>query len=352
MPQITVKLIITVVAVLLVVLLLIEQFTIIHIFSPLALKKTEYNSYNYLIDGVKSENYKIKYLSNSYAAEITYDTENNYFFIRDNHYRKMDSMGNEIIAIKRGELVSNPKNTHYVFTNNGVYDFSKDTIKEEIFIKIHNNKGSLVLKPESWQKHFDYYYSAAQIVVYGPVIDYDLHRYPIYFKIDNNWILLFSLGDNIDDDFDFGVTYEGYPAKFNRLIYLKDSEQDHYSNAMTKHELYMRNRPLAEFDFNYPSKFKIKKLFFQKESSFDDIKYTSIPYAWAGTAYYELMIDTDILNFKEKAAKSVLITASVQTYLNWYVLPEKYIGKTNISFLEFRYPYQDEHSGLYLINKK
>jgi hypothetical protein len=346
----TSKQFVTMLGILLIILFLINQLTKINVFSPL-LNKKEYNSFKHLKKGVVSQNYNIKYISNPYYAEITYDRAFNFFFIRDTHFRKIDAKGNEVMAIIDTESVSHPKRTPFVFTIDGVYDFSKKIIKKELFKEIHNDIDSLVLRQEVWQKQFETFYEIAETVVYG-ALNQDLVRYPIYFKIDNEWILLYSTGENIDDDYDFGITYSGYPAKFDKLIYLKDVENDHYANALSKNDLFMSNKQLIEFDFKYPSDFKINKLFFKKKSQFDHIAYTSIPISWFGTAYYELKINGEPINFKEMASKN-LLSFSIEPYLNWYVLPEEYSNNTDVSFIEFRFPQVNRKpgNGLFIISK-
>lgn len=203
-------------------ILFLEQCTIVNVFSPPFFKKTKYDSYSYLKDGVESENYKIEYISNPYTAFITYDSTNNYFFIAQASYRKIDRNGIEKIKIDYHEHLDNPLFTHYLFDKEGVYDFSKEKVEKEKFNEIINADYSL--KTKEWEKLFSEYYQKAQVVVYGDNMDYEY--YPAYLKINNKWILFHTPSYNkINKEYDLGIYFEGYPAKFNKMVLLKAPQQ-------------------------------------------------------------------------------------------------------------------------------
>ncbi len=327
-------------------ILFLEQCSIINVLSPPIFKKAAYDTYPYLKEGVVSENYEIRYISSPYKAFITYDSKHNYFFIAQEPYRKIDHNGVEKIKIEFNGQLDNPLFTHYVFDKKGVYDFSKDTVKKENFSKIINADYSM--KAKEWNSLFKEYYRKAQVVVYGNDMDYKY--YPIYLKINNLWILLLTSSyDGINQDYSTGISFDGYPAKFNKMILLKSAQTKDFSNGLTQ-----LNTKAEEYSLNYPKNFKIKRLFYKKEMVAENFPYTSIPQEYSGTAYYRLKTGGDTLKFKEKALKHCL-RISIKTYLNWFVLPKKYIQNTEVSFLELRYPHNINESGsngLYIVKKK
>ncbi len=327
-------------------LLFLTQCTTINVFTTSKAKKSVYNKYPYLKDGAASENYIIKYISNPYKAFITYDTKNKYFFIAQPPYRKISKNGLVVVQIEDNGHLDNPLFTHYLFDKDGVYDFSKTEVKKELFNTIINADFSM--RPKQWKSLFDDYYKKADVVVYGNDMDYKY--YPIYLKINTGWILIFSSSyDGFNQSYSEGVSLEGYPAKFNKMVLLKDNHKQEFSNGMVEENLNM-----DEYSLSYPSKFKLRRLYFHKQMVSEDFPYTSIPQEFSGIAYYRIKIDNDVLNFKESALKHCF-SSSVKSYLFWYVLPEKYLQDSKVSFLEYKYPHninETGSNGLYIIKEK
>ncbi len=150
---------------------------------------------------------------------------------------------------------------------------------------------------------------------------------------------------------------EGYPAKYDRLIFLKDEIKKRYSDASSTEVSETKTEfpyGFVENKMNYPKE-KIKTLFFQKTTIYDRLAYISIPIAIGGTAYYRMQKGNDQIKFKENAIKSILPFTSVKSYLRHLSVPIAHQDKCNISFLRLDYPSNINESGskgLYIVKKK
>ena len=321
------------------------QCTPINVFTVSKRKKSVYEKYPYLKYGVESENYIIKYISNPYKAFITYDTKNNYFFIAEPPYTKISKEGIIAFQIENKEYMDNPLFTHYVFDKEGVFDFSKKKLEKESFDTVINPDYSMSFL--EWKSLFNDYYKKAEFVVYGNSLDYKY--YPVYLKVNNKWILFLSSSyDGFNQTYQ-GIVLEGYPAKFDKMILLKANYKNKFSDGLNFYDT--KSKGISEF---YPKNLKIKKLYFYKELVSEHFPYTSIPQEFSGTAYYNIKINKDTLKFKENALKNCL-GFRLRTYLYWYILPQKYLKNSKVSFLAYRYPHNINESGsngLYIIKHK
>ncbi len=279
------------------------------------------------------------------------------FFLLDGfrYLKKLDGNGNEIAYIKINktddEHIILSDFTHYLFSKNGVYDLSEENIKEVLFKKVINQDRAL--KHKAWLKLFDEYYNKAQVVVYG---NEQYHNFPIYFRIENEWIKLFTeKGEPRTKGVD-GLMLKGYPAKFTRTVILKDPLKKVFSNTFEEGwgHLYEKGDSIKNYTFKYSNTSKIKPLFYRKEKIDDLFAYTPIPNSIFGTAYYQLKVKNDILSFKAKTSK--LIFRGLENHFNWYILPDTCFQNTDVSFLNLLSPSDYQQSGnsngLYIIKKK
>jgi len=319
-------------------LFLLQQCTKVNLIPSLVSNKKEYN---YLSNKVSSENFTVNRISDKVYAFITYDTLNNYFIINDTYSKiKINAKGEVKIKIPHpsGEL---PYKTHYVFTDSTVCDLSKDKLEIESFYKIINPAKEKLEK--KWIQIFKEYYDSANTVIYG---NDDL----IYLKIKEGWVLLhlsrnyFLSGDNVSER-----TFENYPAKYNKLVYLKDVETNTYSdwlpNSRDKYE---------EDKIDYLIEKIIKKSFVKIKKS-ETFKYTPIIAQFQGVGYYQLKKGNEHLRFKENGMKYPFQIFKSESYLKHYTIPNKFKTKTEVSFIKYSFPTNQNESksqGYYLVKRK
>ncbi len=327
----------------------VVQCTKIELLYPGFLKKTEYDNYPYLKDGVESEHYRIEYISNPYAAFVTYDTEHDYFFMAQAPFRRIDRSGIGEFVLEQGKFLDHPRFSHYVFDREGVFDFSETTVRHQVFIKTLNDDG--LLKGRERDADFSRYYNKADVVVYGVNREFDYP--PAYLKIDGTW-LRFMMGtyDGLVDDHYNAISYEKFPAKFKKMVLLRASHHGRLSNGQGN------GAPLGhsvkKSTWAYPNGYNINSLYFEKSFVSENFPYTPIPAEFTGTAYYRIRIGDDVLKFKESALKSTL-SFNFESFLYWYLPPRPYVDNTSVSFVELRYPHNLNESGsngVYVIVRK
>ncbi|SIR18417.1 hypothetical protein [Maribacter ulvicola] len=330
----------------------VQQCSNTNLLPSFVCKKSEYK---YLSEKVNSKNFVIDKISDKTYLYVTYDSINNYFIVNDGYNKmKLSAEGNLLINIPHpsGEL---PYKTHYVFTDSTICDFSKNELEIETFFKKINPATEKL--ETKWISIFEEYYYNASTVIYS---NNDL----IYFKINEGWVSLhisdnhYLEGDNITER-----TFENYPAKFSKLIFLKDQKSNTYSDWMSHSGSSIDKKyPNVELEnFNYPEKElnylnnKIEKISFEKTVLSETYRYTPIIAQFQGIGYYKLKKENEYIRFKEKALKYPFKFFKSDSYLNHYTIPEKFNTKTKLSFIRYSFPTNQNESksqGLYIIKRK
>ncbi|WP_159023953.1 hypothetical protein [Formosa sp. L2A11] len=336
----------------LVLLVFVQQCSTINLIPDFVLKKSDYK---YLSAGVSSKNFVLDKISDKTYMYITYDSVRNYFIVDDSYNKiKISAEGDVLINIQHpsGDL---PYKSHYVFTDSTVCDLSKNSLEFEPFYKKINSETDTL--DTKWITLFEDYYNKATTVIYSNN-DY------IYLKIKAGWVALqlandyYFEGDNISE-----ITFKNYPAKFEKLIFLKDNASNTYSDWMS-HSGSSADKMYPDEDlkyFNYPEKGlkyvsnKIKTIDFKKTKSAENYTYTPIIAQFQGVGYYKLKIGEEYIRFKENAFKYPFMFFHSDAYLNLYTIPKKFESKTKLSFIKYSFPTNQNESksqGLYLLKKK
>jgi len=277
----------------------------------------------------------------------------------DGEVIKLDLNGEEIARVQRGDFELEYR-THFAFTENGVCDFSTDNIKVSDFSRVI--KASKELTIEKWKVLFESYYDEASVVIYE---DFETLEYqsPIYFKIDDEWILLQIFHYDLENGETFESLLNNYPPKYNRLIFLKDMNVLTYSdlNAHTGSRLdkkyrndFMHEPVYLEDELDYRDE-RIEKLAFIKRSVSDRLAYVGLVSRFVGDGYYRLSKDSDTLKFKENAFKDPFILYQSDGYLNHFTLPLYVQSKKDVSFIKYSFPTNQNESnsqGVYLLKRK
>lgn len=306
-----------------------------------------------LRDGLSSETYEVQFLDNPYAADITFHPQKQFFIYQYGDYIKIDARGRKVFQLEYSEGLYRPAFTPYVITKRGLYDFSQARPKPRQIVKFYNDKKDRRLTRDSFIKVFGKSYAQADVVVYGNY-DSDVGRYPAYMKIGGDWSIFYVSPGNIEveSDYDLGITIEGFPPKFERMILLRDPVQKRYSHNSSR----VRDREvsLPEDRLQYPRNRKLTKLSYKSQYVSEHYAYTSIPAIRGGYAIHQLNIDGEKIDFKEIAVRSAF-SLKVDTNLNLFVLPKPYASKVPVSFLEFRPGNNIDTSGsdgVYIIRPK
>ncbi|WBX78191.1 hypothetical protein PG911_08035 [Tenacibaculum ovolyticum] len=343
------------------ILIFIQKCTTINITSASIFKKKEYETYNYLKDGVNSEKFQLERISENAYNLIGYDEIGNYFIVYgDEKITKINSVGEEQFKIDRLGNVSYANFGSYVFTDSEIYDLTQEKIKVTSLNKIidFSNKE---LNKEEFFKLMETYYSKASHVIYANVETFSAKNYKVYLKIENEWLGIY-ISQNKSTGINFyptGEIVKKYPEKFKKLLFLKNTVDNVYSTRSSGNEGFSSvPDPVIltkEDDLEYPKYKEIKTSFYQKEKTYGTIAYTSIPVSFIGTSYLKLEINKEVFKFKEKGIKSIGVLSSPKHYLSYYVLPEPFINKSQVSFLKLFYPTNIGASGskgLYIIKPK
>ena len=171
------------------------------------------------------------------------------------------------------------------------------------------------------------YYDEAEMVVYDTDrnFDYLAQNYPMYFKIKNYWILLFSQkgdyrfthsGSNkLENDTIGQIDFLNFPAKFadKRLIVLKNQKSGIYSTKQIGEKIdddYLKmyyTQLLKEQKLDYQTSNSIELLSRKKDEyyftgGFFDFPDWVFP-SFINTAYFQVAYNNESLFFKEKAIK-------------------------------------------------
>ncbi|WP_405415284.1 hypothetical protein [Maribacter sp. Asnod1-A12] len=333
-------------------LFFVQQCTTINLIPSLVSNK---DNFRYLSEEVSSTNFVVDKISDKTYLWIYYDTINNYFIVDDSYHQKKISADGNILFDLSDPSAEMPYKTHYVFTDSSVYDFSKNKVeKEPYFERIIFLTEELEKK---WILLFKELYDKASVVIYG-------NNELIYFKIPSGWVALkvsefrFLKGDNTSER-----TFENYPAKYNKLIFLKDIKSNTYSEWMS-HSGSSADKKRRNYDLDnadYPEKKinyvenKIEKISLKKTKIHSTFTYTPIISHFIGIGYYKLKKENEYIRFKENAIKYPFYFLQSDSYLNNYTIPEEFEPKTNISFIRYSYPSNTNESksqGLYIVKKK
>jgi len=337
-------------------IMFLESFTTLNILSTITFNTKKFKTYKYLKEGVSSEQYVIERISDASNQTLLYDTLNNTFMVSNIvNLKIIDKFGEIINDIKLTDEINVPFRTHYAFGDTFLYDLSLNELKKEYFKEVI--KPPKDMSSNEWIDIFKNYYDKASIVIYGNSLTSKENK-RIFFKVDADWILLYMGGRyHLKGDWWSEHTFKGYPAKYNKLILLKDQQNKLYADFQDTTDAQVRRNYGRRFDekrLKYKA-LKIKQQAFRKKIIYETIVYTSIPSSVGGTAYYSLKKGKDIIYLKENAVRPVFFLSKVDNYLESYSIPQKFNDKSDISFLKCVYPSNINSSGskgLYLVKKK
>lgn len=363
------------------ILLFIEKCSLVNISTADIFRPNSYKNFKGLLDKVQSENYEIIPITGDFP--ILFDSIKNEFYLSNKDgLTKIDAQGNvvfttDLLTEKQTSVFDFANFIPYVFSEKGVYDFSGDKLNYIPFSRIENFENEI--SNTDFKTIFEKYYNTAELVIYDTDRNIEIERacYPMYFKIKNEWILLFSQkGDHRFTNDTIGQRdFKNFPAKFNnkRLMVLKENEYGVYSTKQVGEKVdeeYLKtyySQILKERKLDYQSNNKIQMLSHKKDSYYFTGSYFNLPNwvcpSFINTAYFKLTYNNENLFFKEKAVKYYSDT-KCKNDLFLYELPLKFRKKSKIAFLDYDLNlggYMDslnnivpeiKNTGLYLIRPK
>ncbi|GGX05116.1 hypothetical protein GCM10007384_03510 [Aquimarina muelleri] len=355
------KMIVIISVVVLFCFLFLDRCSIINITTADIFRPKAYKRFTSLKDSVASDKYVITPISSAFP--ILFDSIKSEFYLRNGKgLTKIDREGNVIItnSLHQEEYSSTANFANfipYVFVKNGVYDFSGNEMRYHTFSEIINSNNEV--KDEDFKTEFEKSYKEAELVVYetDQNIDLECQCYPMYFKINTQWKLIFSqkgeyrfthLSNNLEAKDTIGqIDFEKFPAKFTnkKLIVLKDDKHKRYtieSPGMTRNtdeyfDTYY-TQILKEKSFNYHSENTLKVLSYKKEKYYHTGGYWDFP-DWVTpsfevTAFFELTYNEEKLFFKENAIK-YYSKSNIDKGIFLYELPEHERHKSKVAFFYY-----------------
>ena len=373
------KITITIVLLVIVILVFIEKCSLINLSTADIFRPKECKNLKGLLDTIKSKNFEIVPLKADFP--ILFDSIRNEFYLSNkNGLTKIDAQGNimfsdGLLKEKYTSVFYFNNFTPYFFSDNGVYDFSGDALKYIPFLPIENLKNEI--SPTDFNILFEKYYNSAEIVLYDTSNNRTTNavnevaienNYPIYFKIKNDWILMFYQKDYFKSENNIIGQYdlEKFPAKLGnkKLIVLKENKNNTYSTKKVSeliNDEYLNTYKdiiLKEKFFDYQTNNDTKIVSYKKESYYSRGSYLALP-GWASEspflniAYFQLNFNNDTLFFKEQALKE-RSNSECTNEIYLYEIPKKFRNKTKVAFLNNDLnlgAYMDEDNNTVLENK-
>jgi hypothetical protein len=353
------KSIIVIVILVIFILLFIEKCSLINLSTADIFRPKFYNDFKSLQDTVQSENYEIVRVDGEFP--ILFDsTKNEFYLAKGKGLTKIDSKGNVIFS---ADLSNEGYNSvfdfanfiPYVFAEGGVYDFSENKLSFFKFSQKLNAENEV--SDKDFKSFFEKFYQDAELVVYETDRNTDDRKlnHPMYFKVKEEWILLFSQkGDNRfthqrsseDNDIIGQIDFENFPSKFanKRLVVLKDAKQGVYLTKQIGQKIddeYLKNyytQILNEQKLDYQTTNCISMLSRKKDDYYFTGSYLDLPNwvrpSFINTAYFELMYYGEKLFFKEKAIK-YNSDSQCKDGLYLYELPKNMRKSTRVAFLHY-----------------
>lgn len=372
------------------ILFFVDRCTTINLTTSNIFRNKYYDNFKELSNNPQCKSYEIIPARGTFP--ILYDSIKNEFYLKNSQgLTKYDAFGNVLISndLEKEKYTSAFDFANfipYIFAENGVYDFSGKELVYSAFSKVFNSKNEI--GNEDFKSIFEKYYDDAELVVYDTDrnIESDRECYPMYFKIKDQWILLFSqkgddrfthLNNGIMESDTIGqIDFKNNPAKFSnkRLIFLKDYKNKTYSSEKTREDIndqYLDTyfgQILKERKLDYKTNDLIKMLSYKKESYYSGGNFFNLP-SWItpsfiNKAYFKLSYHNENLFFRAKAIK-YFNDSKFQNNLFLYELPQNLRKKTDVAFLDYNFnldEYVNGHissvdpkiinTGLYLIRKK
>jgi hypothetical protein len=335
-------------------LLILEKCSIANLSTADIFRPKAYENLKGLQDNVQSSSYEIVTVAGDFP--ILFDSIKNEFYLKNyKGLTKIDAQGNIMFSTdlsnEKYTSVSSFENfSPYVFTGNGVYDFSGNKLKYFTFSKILNAKNEI--NDSDFKSIFEKYYQDAELVIYERGIG---DEFSMCFKINNQWILLFSQkGDyrfthqlsSENDDIIGQIDFEKFPAKFSnkRLMVLKDNKHSIYSTEQIGQKIddeYLNTyytQILKERKLNYQTTNEIKIVSLKKDSYYSSGGFLNLPDwftpSFLNTAYFQVTYNNDKLFFKEKAVK-YFSDAKCKNNMYLYELPKNLRKNTKVAFLDY-----------------
>lgn len=333
----------------------LQKCTTVNITTSNFFKKSTTKSYPYLEEEPSSETYTLERLAGSFTPMITYDPSKNFFLLQfaKEKFEKRDAKGRLTFLLPYTEDMDYADFSGFVFSKDGVYDFTKENVFLEAFGQTINENQDM--EGEEWKNQYETFYKKAATVVYGETFSHPNKGFRMYFQINNEWICLFTPKDR-RHYIRVGIAHHDrdlFQAKYETLVLLKDEKNNIFSNNVRTDETAYLGRENTHYVKKYTPKVDINIVSTWKTGHTETMGLLPIPTAYDELVYYKLNINNERIKFKENAMNYIL--GERETYINIYQVPDAYIQKTEVFFLEYNYlsNFHDNRSkGMYILKNK
>lgn len=286
---------------------------------------------------------------------ILYDSTSSCFYLKnDNGLAKINASGEVVIdnALTNEKITSTIDFLNYlpyVFTRGGVYDFSGDETAFIPFSQIDNVDQNM--PDDEFKSRFEKLYHDAAMVVYenNKMLN-DADGYPMFFKVGDQWQLLFTqkgeyrFSFNNYTAFDKQIIgqadFQNFPSKLNgrKLIVLKDRTKKQYTTTHEpKNDVY--------FDTYYTEILRERKLDYHSDNTLKIISYKKLGYYSVGNpfdlpdwtmatfhvhAYYQLCYDGAQAFFHTNTFK---YRGGIQNDFTLFEIPKHMRKQSKVAFI-------------------
>jgi len=332
-----------------VVIFILQNFTTLNIITSNIFFSKKLKAYPYMEDGASSKNYVLEHIKCNLLPRILYHPENNFFLIYGHcKIQKRDAYGKQVFAIDYNlEDMGYPEFAPYVFTKNGILDFTKTQIEKQAYAKIINKNQDLT--EQDWHKTYNELYQKAEQVIYGNTINYS-PTFSIYYQINKLWYKLYAVKGKKYEARGGHIIYgkDLLPPKHTPLVLLKDQKRKKYSNYYDEEDVSLYQLT-QHYSHTYSETNNLTSSMLYKKSG----RIEGAPFGFDSNKYYKYKIKDDKLKFKEAAIKRFV--GGWAEYIHEFQVPDKYKNKTDVVFLQYSYlnNYHDGRSfGMYIIRNK
>jgi hypothetical protein len=357
------------------IIIFTKQCTPVNISIGKILKSRDYSKYKSLKDVPNSKNYEIIPIDADFP--IFYDSIQNVFYLTKDYSSglcRIDGQGNiiyrdSLLGKEDNSLMDFENHSYFVFTKKGVYDYSQKNIKLEKMDTVINKDQNV--NEGEWDEIFEDLYKHAKIVIYeSDRLGFEkCECSPIYFKMKDRWILLYTRGYesrltsmNMDLNSTYGkVNFTKFPAKFPKLILLKDSYSNVYSSRNLEDDKYFKTYfsiTLDEEKLDYEEGTNINMDFYEKDDYYSLGNPFDLPRwmlsTYIGTAYYSVQLKNENVYIKEKEIK---YKGNVKNNFSCFEVPSKFKNRAKVNFLYYKKTvskglFDTDIGSLHLIRKK
>lgn len=334
-------------------------------FGPKCTGKYSNNSLNFR-PGAENNTLELAFFSAKKNMDITFHPKKKFYLLEsDSTYYKVSDQGVLLFTLPKTTTRKRIPFTSYIYTKNGIIDFSSPTPHLEPFI--NDNEKKLLAETKYKEMVFQSYKHIEVLVLVNDVDRLGKTQKCSIIKWDNKWYflplqlnlkhllsnltktLLTPSGDikkTQDKLFRKQYKLDIYPEKFEKMAVLKNKEYDWYTASWEKYN--DRVRYFKKSKFVYGKGAQVKLAHYKNLAELDRNIFTS---NWLSKAFYTLTVRGTTFHFNTQVIRSSY--EPMHEGFAVYLLPDKFENK--VFFIEHYIPNifgEYTCSGIYMLRKK